>query len=52
MSGTFAVGHGGYVADDADTFVPKSMTVHVYCDEGEAIPAPNIIEILRYRGVW
>lgn len=50
MPGTFVVGHGAYYVDGADTFVPASMTVYLYADEGEAIPAPNVIEILRYRG--
>lgn len=49
MPGTFLVGHGAYVSD-AQTFVPNSMTVHLYAAEGESIPAINIIEILRYRG--
>lgn len=48
MTGTFLVGHG---ADpNVTTFVPNGMTVHLYADEGEGIPAPNVIEILRYRG--
>jgi hypothetical protein len=48
VTGTFLVGHG---ADPGETtFVPDGMTVHLYADEGEAIPAPNVIEILRYRG--
>jgi hypothetical protein len=48
MTGTFVVGHG---ADpDSTTFVPQSMTVHFYAEDGESIPAPNVMEILRHRG--
>jgi len=50
VPGTFVVGHGAYYVDGQDTFVPTAMTVHLYADEGEGIPAPNVIEILRYRG--
>lgn len=50
MPGTFVVAHGAYYVDGPDTFVPSAMTVHLCADEGEGIPAPNVIEILRYRG--
>ncbi|TDV57682.1 putative adhesin [Actinophytocola oryzae] len=48
MTGTFLVGHGA--AAGMQTFVPATMTVHLYAGEGESIPAPNVIEILRYKG--
>jgi hypothetical protein len=35
---------------DAETFVPNAMTVHLYADEGQGIPAINVMEILRHRG--
>jgi putative adhesin Stv-like protein len=48
MTGTFVVGHGADA--EMETFVPASMTVHLYAEDGESIPAPNVMEILRHGG--
>jgi hypothetical protein len=48
MTGIFVVGHGA--GANMETFVPESMTVHLYAEDGESLPALNVMEILRHGG--